>query len=262
MSAQRYVGVDFSGGSKAGKTLWIAEGREERKGEELLITACDSAEKRWGVIERDDVLARLSDFISGLGDATVALDFPFGPPKGVFEGETWQERINVIVNDCSDVEDFVSRCRERFEGNVLRLTETERGGLCSYSPHIKYQTFHGISGVLAPLLDSNVRFEPMGYGDGCTTVLETYPAAVLSGIDGAERTGYKQKRYGAHETRRKNIESLDSTGVAFNGHNWLALCDDNALDSVVATYAAWQTADTGFDAIDHGYRQVEGYIYA
>lgn len=262
MTPESLVGVDFSAASKAGRELWITSCRAEEDGGPLSVELCESAERKWGVQDRETVLRNLAEFISELDSATVALDFPFAPPLGVFDAASWEERVRIITNKCTNVDEFVAVCRSEFEGNTLRETEQERGGLCSYSPHIKYQTFHGISEVIAPLLKSDVSFEPMGADESPTSVIETYPAAVLDELPGGNRKGYKQKRFMAYENRKQIIESLESAGVDFNSHCWLALCDDNALDSVLAAFAAWKAAKDGFSCLDHDYLQDEGYIYA
>lgn len=261
MSSEKFVGVDFSAGSKAGRSLWITVAREKLDQDGLVVERCDSAERRWKIQDRAQVLERLTEFLQELGPATAALDFPFAPPMGVFDADSWDERIRIISERCSDANDFVDRCRERFEGNKLRTTEQRRQGLCSYSPQIKYQTFHGIVDVLHALLDSNIRFEPMGLGTGKTTVIETYPAGILGEIKGAQRTGYKQQRYEAHHTRRVNVESMESIGVDFNDHRWLATADDNAFDSVLAAYGAYRAAMNEFNVSDQDYEPTEGYIY-
>lgn len=227
------------------------------------MTSCKSAEEKWQVEGREETLSKLTEWIGSSSGATVALDFPFAPPCGVFPADTWAERLDEITERCRDAELFVSECRKEFTGNVRRETEQERGGLCSYSPQMRYQTFHGIADVLSPLRSvSGVRIEPMGSGQGSTAVIETYPAAVLDGFDGAYRNGYKQKRLQAHVRRRENVRVLVNEGVDFDDYRWVTVADDNALDSVLAAYASSQAALSGFDAPDDMYDPIEGHIYA
>jgi len=86
----RIVGVDFSGGVRAGAKIWIASGRI-KDGRLLIETCVPAADLRGSGLERATCLAALRMHLAGLGPTVVGLDFPFSLPSALISEPSWND---------------------------------------------------------------------------------------------------------------------------------------------------------------------------
>jgi hypothetical protein len=266
-------GVDFSGARDAGEATWLAAATTGDGG--LHVERCRPLSALAGTADRGPALATLRE---RLQDADAAgLDFSFGLPAPVHDAESWPEFLRWFPGEFDDPEEMRTRCRERTEYRtdgersfVGRTTDDPLGASSPYHWLVAHQTFHGVRDVLGPLVtDGAVTVEPMqdreSEADERPVLCEVYPAATLRALDlPAER--YKDSDAGdrgAYAERRERIVAGLPDDVTLAGPVETAALDDeggDALDAVVAAFAAYRAAADGF-ATDREYHPVEGYIY-
>lgn len=268
------LGVDFSGASDAGKSLWLAEG--ELSNDELRISATYSAAVD-GDRSRRVAYDRLLDEIkSGQWDV-VGLDFPFGLPAGIVSEGTWEEFVKnideyTVRGSSGTVADrFRKFCRREADGaDLLRKTDNQHGAQCPYGVRVMYQTYYGISKVLDELLDEDdVEIAPQKTNGESTTVVEVYPAATVRHVYDGNSDGYKGTSQTARENRMELINAFPegTLPIRFNAEDEIdgprlhALCSDDALDSVLAAGSAARALNDGFKTPGADYSEVEGHIF-
>lgn len=258
---EQVFGVDFSGASTPGGRIWITKGSvtecEGNSDPTLMIESVRSAADRFDVTDRVAVLAELCDFVSERTEAVFGFDFPFGLPHAVLETtdfSTWTEFVEgfktEFKNEDDDPQKFRQECAKRAGENnpayVRRETDWQHGGQCPYGNQIQYQTYFGISQLLAPLVtNERITVAPMQCVESGTPVLiETYPAAVFGRL-GAYRQGYKNHD-GAEDRRERNLTYLETNGslqICEKCRN-RAIASDDALDSLACACGAWRAIST------------------
>jgi len=204
----------------------------------------------------------------------VGVDASFGLPRPVLPDriaatDDWQESVRWVAEAYADVDalaaqaDWKDHARESDADGVelKRRTDGPTGANSPYSFITRYQTFHAMRDLLAPVLDS-VSVEPMVSGDG-PTLIEVYPAATLRDLDLPDRK-YKEPGAESREKRERILAGLCEWGVALPGkfeERILGDADGDALDSLVAAVATVRAVESGFAVEEGRYDPVEGYIY-
>jgi hypothetical protein len=262
----RVLGVDFSGASDAGRSIWATEARHTDDG--LVVEDCYRAADEWAV-DRESALAGLrARATEGFG--VVAFDFPFSLPAALLDehcGGTWHGLVEWLAGDGPDDPDtFASTCRStarEYTGDgtaaLRRETDLRRAGLSPYDETVKKQTFYGVRDVLAAFVDEeSVVVSPMEDGRRAvsdpTRVVEVYPAATFGWL-GLYREGYK----GDHRERRAtNVDGIETCSVDLGGFRGAYEASHDALDSLAAAVSGARAAST--DPPRHGPR-AEGHIY-
>lgn len=265
-------GVDFSGASEPGESVWLTAAEPTDEG--IRVTACRSAREAFGASDRAEVLSALRSFPVE-GDV-VGVDASFGLPRPVLPervaaSDDWREAIRWVAEAYVDADalaaqaDWKDRARASEADGVelKRRTDGPTGANSPYSFVTRYQTLHAMRDLLAPVLDA-VSVPPMVSGDGHgPTLIEVYPAATLRDLGLPDRT-YKEPGAEAREKRERILVGLREWGVelpeAF-GDRVLGDADGDALDSLVAAVATARAVASGFAVEGERYDPVEGYIY-
>ena len=253
-------GVDFSGAQNAGEKIWISSG--EIESERLVIYKCRSAADEFGARDRETVFERLREFVADRKRSVFGFDFPFGLPETVTDTTEWDEFVRTFSNDFDGPDHLRETCVERAGGQKSRATEVETAALCPYDVRIKYQTFYGICGILNPLLRNRAAsvLPMMEAETDLPWLLEVYPAATLEQL-GLERNGYKKQTVESRKRRTENADGLIKEGVDIDDEARAnAVCNDDALDSLVAAFATFRAVRDGPPAIDKA-SHPEGHIY-
>ena len=267
-------GIDFSGARDAGKKVWIAGGVAE--GGCLRVEQCAPAAEWLGVgPDRDRCLVALSAFVAQDPEAVFGLDFPFGLPHQLVPDRTWEEFVLAFGSRYNDPDHFSDLCREataeRWPGRkeIRRTTDKEANTPMSpYNRRIKYQTFHGIRDVLAPLVrDGAASVIPMQREvAGRPLVLEICPSSTLQDR-GLPHQGYKGRRHEHRTVRDLIITRLEGAGQlapldpAIRTHV-LDDTDGDALDSIVAAVATARVVSNPDTLYPRGADYaIEGYVY-
>ena len=259
------LGVDFSGASAAGDSLWVTEATQTAVG--LRIEDCYRATDRWGR-DRESAHAGLVERITTADVGTAGLDFPFSLPQSLLDslcGGQWRGFLEWVAggDGPGDPAAFSGTCREtaeRTDGSrdLRRETDARRGALCPYTNRVRSMTFHGARDVLGRLAGrDDTAVVPIQDGDADTRVCEVYPAATFGWL-GCYREGYKTTD-GARERRAANLRAVEACSVALGDHRETYLGNHDALDSLAAAVSAARV-DDGVDPTPVGTRQ-EGCIY-
>ncbi|WP_123538741.1 DUF429 domain-containing protein [Halosimplex salinum] len=245
----RVLGVDFSGASDAGRSIWLTEARHT--GDGLVVDDCYRAADEWGT-DRERAHAGVRRRVTD-GFAVAGLDFPFSLPQALLDehcGGTWLGLVEWLsTGGPEDPDTFASTCRSTARGYtgdgtaaLRRETDLRRAALCPYGTRVQYQTYYGIRNVLAGLAETpDVSVAPMqSSGRGDTRVVEVYPAATFGWL-GLYREGYK----GDHRQRRSaNLEGIEACSVDVGGFRDTYESNHDALDSLAAAVSAGRvTAD-------------------
>lgn len=266
----RLHGVDFSGASEPGESVWLTTAEPTDDG--IRVTDCRSAREAFGARERADVLAALRSF-PATGEV-MGVDASFGLPRPVLPdrvaaSDDWREAVRWVAAEYAGADalaaqaDWKARARGSDADGVelKRRTDGPTGANSPYSFITRYQTFHAMRDLLAPVLGS-VAVEPMASGGG-PTLLEVYPAATLRDLGLPDRT-YKEPGSDAREKRERILAGLREWGVVLpDGFEGRVLddADGDALDSLVAAVATAHAVESGFAVEEARYDPVEGYIY-
>ena len=274
MATDTVYGVDFSGASRAGESVWLTAAALEDGA--LRVRECGRADDFLAghyaeepTTDRGPTLDALAAFVrSRDAGAAVGFDFPFAVPsvvaEGAFGAESWREVVAAVA-DCGGAEAFAETCVEwttaHADGTYLkRETDREHGAFSPYHFFVQKQTYHGIADVLAPVAD-HARVAPFDPPrDGGPVVAETYPAGVLDAL-GLRREGYKGTE-DAHRTRRtRNLDGLceaaSVTVPAALRDVYLDDSDGDALDSLLAAVAVFRNRDDW----GHEPASLDGRIY-
>jgi len=259
----RVLGVDFSGASDAGRSLWLTEARCTDAG--MIVEDCYRAADEWGP-HREDAHAGLQSRLTA-GFDVVGLDFPFSLPQALLDehcdGE-WAGLIEWLTLDGpEDPDTFASTCRSTARehtgdgtASLRRETDLRRAALCPYDRMVQYQTFYGLRNVLAGVADDpGVAVAPMQDEAAATRVVEVYPAATFGWL-GLYREGYKGDR---HDRRRTNVNGIQDCSVDIGDFRGIYEENHDALDSLGAVLSAGRVAASG-DSPLYGSRD-EGHIY-
>jgi len=268
----RLHGVDFSGASEPGESVWLTTAETTDDG--LRVTACRSARDAFGATGRVDVLAALRSFPAA--GEVMGVDASFGLPRAVLPervaaSDDWREAVRWVAAEYADADalaaqaDWKARSRASDADGVelKRLTDGPTGANSPYSFITRYGTFHAMRDLLAPVVDS-VSVPPMVPCDGREpTLIEIYPAATLRDLDFPDRR-YKDPGPDAREKRERILAGLREWGATVPGEFEERVLDDadgDALDSLVAAVATARAVESGFAVEEERYDPVEGYIY-
>lgn len=266
---ERFIGIDFSGATRAGDSIWLAEA--SLRGDVVRIEGCRPASRLPGSgSAREQCLPALVDYIGRQHGVLVGCDFPFSLPERMMGTSTWRQFALQFGERFPDPDSFLADCRRRGDGREIKRAcdRDSRVPFAAYNLRIYRQTFHGIRDVLAPLVARNgACVLPMQVPrPGRPWVIETCPASTLKklglylsykGAGAAQRTG-----------RRHIIDGLsDKKLMARLGTSLSRVALDNtggdALDSMIAaaaTAVAYRTGEFG------GHRatardRIEGRVY-
>lgn len=261
-------GVDFSGAADAGKRIWIASGVVHAG--RLRIERCRPArELPDSGRKRDQALTALRGFLGSQGSCAVGLDFPFSIPAELIQpGATgWVGFARSFATVYPSPEVFRSRCRAAAGGQELRRV-TDCQTWTPFSPYnlrLYRQTYFGIRDLLAPLVaDGSVCVLPMQRPQpGRAWLLEICPASTLKQEDLYQP--YKGRSDRHHSARERIVQALEETkavSLATIAVRSVVLenAGGDALDSVVAAFAAWRAlGDLGTDLTSP--YALEGRVY-
>jgi hypothetical protein len=240
-------GVDFSGARDAGRRIWIARGSIEEDG--LFVTECFQAKDLPDSREdRERCHRALREFINKKKDSIFGMDFPFGLPKTIVEEGSWEEWVLGFKDRYNSAEQFRGSCRVSSGGKELkRLTDVEkRTPFSPYNLRLYRQTFFGIKDVLGPLIrDSAVSILPMQKRvPGKAWVIEVCPASTLK----KERLSLPYKGGGEKKRSALHLTIIDDRG-------------GDALDSVIAAFAASRALRGGLSFEKNSPYALEGWVY-
>jgi hypothetical protein len=264
----RVFGVDFSGAQDAGKRIWIAAGLVED--DALSIRSCRPAgELRGSGAALEPCLDALRKFIAAEKEAVFGLDFPFGLPRQLVQEPTWEDFLTSFPEHYQDPEAFRRACLEAAGGKELkRCTDLNaKTPFCCYNLRLYKQTFHGIAGLLSPLVQQDrIRVPPMQDPEpGKPRLVEICPASTL------KRLGlYKPYKNNTDEQESARAEILSElekgSPLEFPDQSVrntvLADSRGDALDSVIAACAAFELLQDPGSIVpqNHSGWMLEGYV--
>jgi len=260
-------GVDFSGAQDAGRRIWISSGLIG--GSRLRIVRTRPAcELPGGSRTRDAALAALRSFVQGECGGTIGLDFPFGLPRAVVPERTWKEFVLAFNDRYPSAEAFRAGCRGLPERELRRATDYEaHTPWAAWNWRLYRQTYHGIGGVLAPLVrEERVRVLPMDAPDGgLPSLLEICPASTLRRLGLAGLPYKRGARPEGRAAREAILERLiEDNGVTLEPIPMKRAVQDtggDALDSVLAAVATYHAVTSnGLTTADANGR-LEGRVY-
>lgn len=267
---QVIYGVDFSGAKDAGRKIWITGGVIE--GDVLLIKECFKAEDISGSgRDRERSLMALREFIKKQKESIIGLDFPFGIPRTLVKGESWERFVVSFEGSYNSPEEFRAVCTKVSDGKELkRFTDLEaKTPFSPYNLRLYRQTYFGIRDVLGPLIrDSIVCVLPMQKPlPDRAWVLEICPASTLKMRN--LHLPYKGRGEIKRTSRERILESIQKTGVLIIKESSLysAILSDiggDALDSVIAAFTTFWALRNGFlfDKFDkNSLYASEGWVY-
>jgi len=269
----RLHGVDFSGASEPGESVWLTTAEPTDEGSR--VVACRSAREAFDASGRTEVLSALRSFPAA--GEVMGVDASFGLPRAVLPervaaSDDWREAVQWVATEYADADalaarvDWTDRARESEADGVelKRRTDGPTGANSPYSFITRYQTFHAMRDLLAPLLDS-VSVEPMVPGNGHEpTLIEVYPAATLRSLGLPDRKYKDPSDPRARERRERILDGLSEWGVGLPAsfeERVLGDANGDALDSLVAAVATARAVESGFAVEGDRYDPVEGYIY-
>ena len=277
------AGVDFSGARDVPNQTWLAVGRLDSMGLEIMELRQTGSHKLPGELA---ALAQLK---------AVGLDFPFSLPadflrfcaeKGSHAPfQSWQEVVEHLVFVTFD--DFLALVKE-FEKESKRLTDLAYRAIAKSpmhraAPSMVQMTYQGMR-LLAGLDPSKFAVLPFQDAGGSrVSVLEVFPRATLWSLSLPD-SGYK----GKEKKDREKVEALrrdvlmqltqlrEKKGAICKDYPRLsvgkslqhvAIDSADALDALVACYttAIWATAPVLFAdpfSVDNEDVLLEGWIYA
>jgi hypothetical protein len=262
---QRFIGIDFSGGVNAGRKIWIASGRVEH--ETLLIESCLRGEALPdSSCERAACLAALRAFIRSTDDALIGLDFPLSLPAHLMQGQTWLQFIRTFSDCYATPQRFRQVCLRAAHGHELkRRTEIEtKTPFSPYNLRLYRQTYYGLRDVIAPLVrEQAARVRPMQSSrSGAPNLIEICPTSTLKQLKWYR--SYKGRSIEHRAARLAILRSLQREGVQLAGQLQpivLADPEGDALDSILAAWAAYRSRSQLDQVSRHPLYRREGYVF-
>jgi hypothetical protein len=270
----RFIGVDFSGAKRAGRKIWLTEGRvktDNKTGDPVLnINRCRSvASLADDAVSRDQALSTLRTHIVKSRDnlpTAYGMDFPFTLPRILLGEQSWKQFILSFTERFSSPEQFREWCRQQTEGREHKRRTEQNAGVpfAAYNLRLYRQTYYGIREILQPLMrNESVWIPPMQNPDVSRPwLMETCPASAL------KRLHLYQPYKGAETNRRRGRERilsalLDRGDLILSEASLRDRFIDNsagdALDSLIAALIAFWNAPNPIPSLieDSG----EGYVY-
>jgi hypothetical protein len=259
---RRIFGLDFSGAKKAGRLIWLAEGRQSGRGFHIL-TCMPAAELPGGAADRERALAALRNFIASTSDAIFGCDFPFSLPNALLRAKTWPDFLARF--DHASAEAFRKHCCNLTGGKEpkRKTDEESKTPWSAFNVRLHHQTYHGLAGLLRPLVRQDMaNVLPMQKPrQGRAWIIETCPASTLKYLHW--RGSYKSTGLGS---QRQAILALlrDQAGLQALPSSIERIVLENAggdaLDSIIAALAT-AAALAQIDAGDRSGDQLEGRVY-
>lgn len=270
----RVLGVDFSGGALAGRKIWIASGSLGH-GVLKIDRVCRAEDLPGSAAQRAPALAALVAHLATQTDAAIGLDFPVSLPAALLgDHPTWEEFLSRFAERFPDERKFRAICFSATGGRELkrRCDIEQKTPMSAYNLRLFRQTYHGIRGVLAPLvLTRRACALPMQPADPDRPwLLETCPASLLKRVgDGAlYRTPYKGATRSASRARGVIVRSFEACGALALDRPALrsTLTRDREGDALDSVLAALGVATALFDEAGLRPRDAldarEGRVYA
>lgn len=265
----RIIGLDFSGGTDAGRKVWLATGALD--GEIVRVVDCRPAvELPNGTLDRAPAMAAVRQYLLAEPNTVVGFDFPPSLPLPLVQAPSWLDFARGFAVRFGDERAFRDQCRSAAGGRELkRRTDREsKTPFCAYNLRMYRQTYFGIRELLAPLaIESDARVVPLQSAsvDGLN-LLEICPASTLKRL--GLYAPYKGRGPELVATRRKLAAKLRSRLTL----DWSATItrriaqdtEGDALDSIIALAAAARAIRDG--ALDahgdwHGDYRMEGIVF-
>lgn len=194
---------------------------------------------------RDAAMAGLRAWLATLGPARVGVDFPFSVPAAVAANEPWTSWLANLPRRHGDAEGFRSHCLNAAGGRELRRACDVAAAtpMSPYNLRVYRQTWHGLTAVLAPLVEAGaIRVPPMQSIDNARpAVFEVCPASTLKRLD-LYLPRYKGRGPLPRQARRRILKGLGQCCGMARSAAQAALEDPggDALDAIVACLAAAQ----------------------
>lgn len=268
--ARKIFGIDFSGAQDAGKKIWITSGLSF--GDGLVVEDCLRARDLPNSGSRTEAcLPALVDLVKANQNAVFGFDFPFGLARPLIKEKTWAEWLLTFSSRFKNPDDFKKKCLSCAEGQELKRY-TDKEAHTPFSPYnlrLYKQTYHGISGILAPLVKDNracvLPFHTPA--DGKPLIIEICPASTLKAHGLYETYKFRSKE-DRPKTRSKILEEIETLcPLKFSDpstrQSIIADSHGDALDSLLAAMAACNAEKNGYALIpdNSGYWKIEGYVY-
>ena len=265
------IGVDFSGAVGAGRLIWLSEAKSGGDGRLQLVSCQPASALPGSTADRTGCLAALVDYVAARPDAAFGCDFPFSLPLAVGGGVAWIDYVAEFGRRFADAESFRAACRASAGRELRRATDIEaRVPFCAWNIRLYRQTYHGIAGVLAPLVASRrAAVLPMQPAtSGRALLLEICPASLLRrhGLYG-KYGPYKGAAPSCHAARRQILDSLVAAGLIEAPSPALrqVILDNrggDALDSAIAAIACHRAIrEPDFDRPRTHGEAFEGRVY-
>ena len=239
------------------------------EGGALRIESCRPAmELDGGSRRRDEAIQAVARRIRQTAPAIVGLDFPFGLPDALIAEATWFDFATSFGRHYVSAAEFKRICFERAGGRELsRLTDQEaRTPFSPYNLRLYRQTYYGIRDLLAPLVTSNdACVLPMQSPvPGKTLLVEICPASTLKS-NLLNVRNYKKRSVEASESRRRIVRWLEGgpSVILTDAVRNRALMDSHgdAVDSLIAAYAAWRALNVQMPHVGSEGYQREGFVF-
>ncbi|HWA48189.1 MAG TPA: DUF429 domain-containing protein [Dongiaceae bacterium] len=266
----RILGVDFSGASDAGRKIWIAEGRADKKGALVLQSCVRAAELPGGGKSPQEAIPALVRHIAGLGrnpgaEARVGCDFPFSLPRDLIAARTWRQFALGYASEHVDADSFRAIMRVRPGIEALKR-DTDRLARTPFNAHnlrLYRQTWWGIAGVLGPLVRTGqaIVHPQQALRSGKPVLIEICPASTLKSI--SLYPSYKGKGAQLRKARQRILDALIDRGVLAAPEKTLRalLLDNEGGDALDAVIGAIATARADLDAKPDAFQRLEGRVY-
>lgn len=234
----RIFGVDFSGARDAGRKIWLCSAHIA--GDHLRIDALHRAANLFGAVERTFVYPALVDLIASSGESVWGLDFPFSLAQTQSRHTSWIAFAAQFAHDYPTPDDLY----QDGKGHGRRLTDIH--AKTPFDPanlRIYRQTYYGIRDLLAPLaLNGRARILPMQtYVANQPKLIEVCPASTLKRLN--LYRPYKGRGAALQSARAALVSALREQRVTWTSTaeaSALRDAEGDALDALIAAYAAWQ----------------------
>ncbi len=243
----RFIGVDFSAAADGGRRTWIAITQPAAAGGLRLIDLHPACDLPGGDPAPRRFVPALGDWLARQTGALAGLDFPFSLPERLIDAEDWPSFVLGFAGRHPDPDAFRESCRTRTGGRELRrrCDGEARTPFSAYNLRLYRQTWWGIAGLLAPLVRSGrAQVAPMHLPAGsAVTLAETCPASTLKRL--SCRDSYKGAGPNCRSARCAILARLAVEGLAIPAAAAETALSDrggDALDSMIAAYAAWDCA--------------------
>ena len=203
----RFLGIDFSGASDAGKKIWIAEGTED--GTVLLLIP--ASELPQSGAERAKALPALARHIAGLGAAIVGIDAPNSLPRS-FAPDGWETWFAAFAASHESAEHFREACRLATGGKESKRScdVTAKTPFAAWNLRLYRQTWHSLIDLYAPLVRAGaVTVAPFQRAHtGLPRLAEICPASTLKRL--GLYVSYKGRKFA--DARRSLLREMTALG--------------------------------------------------